>query len=499
MQDVWAVRKAEEIQGYADRNEWKNFFSAIKTVYSPPTKVTAALLSSDGRTLLTEKTQIPQRWTEHFRGVLNRPSTISYAEIARPPQVETNVDLDLPSSLHEAIRVVQQLCSGKAPGSDAIPAEIYKYGDPQLMDHLTSLFQEMWHQGEVLQDFKDATIVHIYKRNEQSLPPEIQCGFCRNRGTTDMIFAARQLQEKCQEMRVHLHSTFVDLTNALDTVNREELWKIMQKFGCPGRFTQMVHLLHDGIMARITDNGAVSEALALPKGAKQGRVLLPTLFNLMFSAMLIDLFRDERPEIRIAYRTESHLLNQRRMDFQSRVSTTTIHQLRPQHHLGGGHAKKHSPLLRRLRELRSGRQHGEDYGRALTATQHSLSLQCATDQRERNATESGEQLLELGQYPLPQHEHRRRRRPQDFEAQSSIRPPPKHTLESPWSPTEHEAEDVQGRHPADAAVRSEDLDGVHEAGTPTEPLSPQFSSPYSEAELAWSNPRDRCIETDQNS
>nr|VZI52947.1 unnamed protein product [Spirometra erinaceieuropaei] len=169
MQDVWAVRKAEEIQGYADRNEWKNFFAAIKTVYSPPTKVTAALLSSDGSNLLTKKTQIPQRWTEHFRGVLNRPSTISDADIARLPQVETNMDLDLPSTLHETIRAVQQLCSGKAPESDAIPAEIYKHGDPQLMDHLTSLFQEMLRQEEVLQDFKDATIVHIYKRNGNRL------------------------------------------------------------------------------------------------------------------------------------------------------------------------------------------------------------------------------------------------------------------------------------------------------------------------------------------
>nr|VZH96321.1 unnamed protein product [Spirometra erinaceieuropaei] len=33
MQDAWTARKAEEIQGYADRNEWENFFSAIKAVY----------------------------------------------------------------------------------------------------------------------------------------------------------------------------------------------------------------------------------------------------------------------------------------------------------------------------------------------------------------------------------------------------------------------------------------------------------------------------------
>nr|VZI43098.1 unnamed protein product [Spirometra erinaceieuropaei] len=164
MQDAWTARKAEEIQGYADRNEWKNFFSAIKAVYGSPTNCTAPLFSADGNTLLTEKTQILQRWAEHFRGVLNRPSVISDAAIERLPQVETNVDLDLPPSLQETIRAVQQLSSGKAPGSVAIPAEVYKHGGPQLMDHLTALFQEMWRQSEVPQDFKDATIVHLYKR-----------------------------------------------------------------------------------------------------------------------------------------------------------------------------------------------------------------------------------------------------------------------------------------------------------------------------------------------
>ncbi|BHF67920.1 hypothetical protein SprV_0301094900 [Sparganum proliferum] len=142
-----------------------------------------------------------------------------------------------------------------------------------------------------------------------------------------MIFAARQLQEKCQEMRTHLYSTFVDLTKAFDTVNREGLWKIMQKFGCPERFIEMVRQLHDGMMARFTDNAAVSEAFAVTNGVKQGCVLAPTLFSLMFSAILMDAYRDERPGIRIAYRTDRQLLNQRRLQFQSRVSATTVHEL----------------------------------------------------------------------------------------------------------------------------------------------------------------------------
>ncbi|BHF58015.1 hypothetical protein SprV_0100096400 [Sparganum proliferum] len=92
------VRKAEEIKGYADRNEWKNFIAAVKAVYGLTAKETDPLLSTHGSTLLTEKTQIIQRWAEHFRCVLNRPSIISDAAIARLPQVETKADLNPPPS-----------------------------------------------------------------------------------------------------------------------------------------------------------------------------------------------------------------------------------------------------------------------------------------------------------------------------------------------------------------------------------------------------------------
>ncbi|BHF78759.1 hypothetical protein SprV_0602187400 [Sparganum proliferum] len=77
------ARKAEETQGYAERNESKNFFAAIRAIYGPPTKGIALLLSSDGLKLFTERLQILKRWAEHFRSVLSRPSTSSDAAINR--------------------------------------------------------------------------------------------------------------------------------------------------------------------------------------------------------------------------------------------------------------------------------------------------------------------------------------------------------------------------------------------------------------------------------
>ena len=67
-------------------------------------------------------------------------------------------------------------------------------------------------------------IVHL----EHGLLPESQCGFRGGRGTVDMIFVARQLQEKCQEQYDNLFITFIDLTRAFDTVCRYGLWLIME-------------------------------------------------------------------------------------------------------------------------------------------------------------------------------------------------------------------------------------------------------------------------------
>ncbi|VDL99716.1 unnamed protein product [Schistocephalus solidus] len=150
----------------ADQTEMKNFFKAIKATYGPCIKWTAPLLSSDGTTILIEKSKILKPWAVTFRSVLVCSSAISDTAIDRLLQLDTNNDLGLPPSLSDTIRAMQQLSSWKAPGSNAIPPEVYKHGGPRPMAELTTLFQQMWHQGQVSQNFKDATIVHLHKWND---------------------------------------------------------------------------------------------------------------------------------------------------------------------------------------------------------------------------------------------------------------------------------------------------------------------------------------------
>nr|VZI45088.1 unnamed protein product [Spirometra erinaceieuropaei] len=76
-----------------------------KAYVDHPTEDNKAAFYRSRRHLQQRLREMQDSWTahkseaEHFRGVLNRPSVISDAAIARLPQVETNADLGLPLSV----------------------------------------------------------------------------------------------------------------------------------------------------------------------------------------------------------------------------------------------------------------------------------------------------------------------------------------------------------------------------------------------------------------
>ena len=121
--------------------------------------------------------------------------------------------------------------------------------------------------------------------------------------------------------------TFVDLTKAFDTVSRDWLWKIMAKFGCPPRFIAIVRQFHDGMQARVQNDGEYSEPFPVTNGVKQGCVIEPTLFSMMFAAMLTDAFQDVDAGFPIRYRFDGKLLNLRRLQAKSKVQTDVVNNL----------------------------------------------------------------------------------------------------------------------------------------------------------------------------
>nr|VZI17845.1 unnamed protein product [Spirometra erinaceieuropaei] len=145
-----------------------------------PTDRPTVASSSPGRGSAYTYPEDLKQSAEHFRGVLNRPSTISDAATARLPPVEINANLDLRPTVHETFRAVQHLSSGNFPRSDAIPGNTDN------------------HRGILLLNIVGKVSVRIlFNRHnnhlEQGLLPEGRRGFRSHHGTIDVMFAARLL------------------------------------------------------------------------------------------------------------------------------------------------------------------------------------------------------------------------------------------------------------------------------------------------------------------
>ena len=358
LKETWWRKKAEELQTASDTKNVKEFYSKLKEVYGPRSKATSPLLDSDGKTLLVDDDKILQRWVDHYSEVLNRPPSSDPDVINSIPQRSLIDELDAVPNISETKAAIKLLCRGKQPGKDLLPGEIYKAGGPTLVRKLTSLLQKIWEQGKVPQDFKDASLITLFKnKGKRSLCDnyrgiallsvagkilariilsrvnrhltnlvysESQCGFRKGRGTTDMIFCLRQVQEKAREHNAPLYMAFIDLTKAFDTVPRSSLWTVLGKLGIPEKMKNIIISFHEGMQAEVIHGGKVSDPFLVDNGTKQGCVLAPLLFALYFAVMLQHALQDLNLGVPICFRPTGGLFNIRRFTARTKVTIETL-------------------------------------------------------------------------------------------------------------------------------------------------------------------------------
>ncbi|CAH1259012.1 PKD1L3 [Branchiostoma lanceolatum] len=356
MKNEWWTRLATEIQGYADKGNQQQFYSALKAAYGPRCGANFPVRSEDGETLITEISAILARWAEHYRQLLNRPSEVDDTILDNIPRLPVMESLDNLPTLEEVQASLNSLKYNKAAGPDEIPGEVLRHGGEAVTHSLHSFVVAAWNSGCVPQQWKDANLISIYKRKgdratcsnsrgisllssagkvltrimllrlikavAEEVLPESQCGFRKDRSTTDMIFTIRQVQEKCREQHQHLYMVFVDLTKAFDTVNRPLLWEVLRRFGCPDKFLAVMKALHEGAMVRVLGGGGKSDPFEVGTGVRQGCVIAPVIFNLFIAAVMMAAKQHILPEdcISLTYRLDGNLFNLRRLKAHTRVT-----------------------------------------------------------------------------------------------------------------------------------------------------------------------------------
>jgi hypothetical protein len=182
------------------------------------------IIKDENGDLLADPQNVLNRWKNFFNEMLN----VHEIHDVRQMDIHTAEPLVPEPSLVEVEIAIGKLNSYKSPGTHNIPAELIKVGDETLYSEIHRLIYCTWNKEELPQQWKESTIVPIYKKGDKTdcnnyrgisllstaykilpnillakLTPYVneiigdhQCGFRRNRSTMDQIFYIRQILEK---------------------------------------------------------------------------------------------------------------------------------------------------------------------------------------------------------------------------------------------------------------------------------------------------------------
>ncbi|KAL1454815.1 hypothetical protein WDU94_008949 [Cyamophila willieti] len=150
--------------------------------------------------------------------------------------------------------------------------ECSNYRGIKLMSHSMKLYER---------------IIDQRLRKETQVSDE-QFGFMPGRGTTDAVFALRQLMEVHREEEKALVFVFIDLEKANDRVPRDEIWRRMRVKGTPEKYVRIVKDMYDGAVTRIRSSVGVTAEIPVQVGLHQGSALSPYLFDLIMDVLTGD-------------------------------------------------------------------------------------------------------------------------------------------------------------------------------------------------------------------
>ena len=138
--------------------------------------------------------------------------------------------------------------------------------------------------------------------------PYVQSGFTKGTGTRNEIGCICWIIEKAREFQKTIYFCFIDYTKAFVSVDDNRLWKILKKMGIPDHLTCLLRNLCAGQEATVRTGDGTMDCIQIGKGAHQGCILSPCLFNLYAEYIMQNVRLDEtQPGIKFAGQNISNL------------------------------------------------------------------------------------------------------------------------------------------------------------------------------------------------
>lgn len=213
--------------------------------------------------------------------------------------------------------ILKRMSSNKSPGSSGLTYDILKVAPMQVMEAISEFFELIVLLNCAPSSWKRALIVPVPKKGDLNLiknyrPISLteplrklmehcllkyvnlkvgssfltQGGFRTNHCCNDMVLV---LHEAASKYKAQLHTAFLDIKAAYDSVDRRILWRRCRNRGLPIDAVEFLKELFDHNSGQVVVGGKRSEAFHIESGVLQGSVLSPCLYSIFLDDLAYEL------------------------------------------------------------------------------------------------------------------------------------------------------------------------------------------------------------------
>ena len=99
--------------------------------------------------------------------------------------------------------------------------------------------------------------------------PDVQAGFRKGRGTRDQIANIHWIIVRPREFQKSIYLCFIDYAKAFDSVDHNNLWKILKEMGIQDHLTCFLRNLYAGQEATVRTGHGTTDWFQIGKGVQQ--------------------------------------------------------------------------------------------------------------------------------------------------------------------------------------------------------------------------------------
>ena len=314
----WAIKLGNEVNelNVTPKQAWQAAYEIRDGVKGHHTTPAPKIFKDVNGKLATTKEENINNVETHFTKVFNSTRPFDPEAVEAIPQRETMHEIGEPPTWEEFKRAIFKLKNDKKPGKNGVMPNAFKCLDNHNLSVIFQFLTDFWTGESDYDEWHESIGSLVPKKGDLQNLNKWRCinlmdvgskilscilteraykllekhGVKWQFGATPLVgcpegsFSLKTLLHLRHQHNLPSYVAYVDLVKAYDTANHEVLLKLLEKYGAPPQFTDIVRRLYSNLRVIINIDG---KALSIPQtsGVRQGDNLSPVLFLFIMSAV----------------------------------------------------------------------------------------------------------------------------------------------------------------------------------------------------------------------